>query len=60
MSYDTMDEILDFAIAKEEEAARLYSELAEKMKHPGMRDALLEFAKEEISHKERLLQVKAG
>ncbi len=60
MAFAGIDEILDYAISKEEEAAALYTELAEKMDRPGMRDAFLEFAKEEEGHKRHLESVKAG
>lgn len=60
MSLKTIDEILDFAIANEEQAAALYYGLAEKVERPGMREAFLHFAKEEEGHKERLLRIKAG
>jgi rubrerythrin len=60
MNIDSIEAILDFAIAKEEEAERLYNELAESMDRPGMREAFLQFAREEAGHKQRLLKVKAG
>jgi rubrerythrin len=59
MKFKTIDEVLDFAITKEDEAAALYASLAEKMSRPGMREAFLDFSKEEQKHKERLLQIKA-
>lgn len=58
MKFTTIDEVLDFAIKKEEEAAALYASLAERMSRPGMREAFLDFANEEKKHKERLLEVK--
>jgi rubrerythrin len=60
MKFDSIEEILDFAIAKEEEAERFYSELAESMDRPGMREAFLKFASEEAGHRQRLLNIKAG
>jgi rubrerythrin len=59
MKFKTIDEVLDFAIKKEEEAAELYASLAEKMSRPGMREAFLDFSKEEQKHKDRLLEVKS-
>ncbi len=59
MKFTTIDEVLDFAITKEEEAAALYASLAEKMTRPGMREAFLDFSKEEQRHRERLLEIKA-
>ncbi len=60
MDEHSIEKILDFAIGKEEEAARLYAGLAEKMTRPGMRETFLGFAREEAGHKQRLIQVKAG
>lgn len=60
MGFATIDEILDYAISKEEEAATLYNDLADRVDRPGMRKAFLEFAKEEEGHKRHLESVKAG
>ena len=60
MEFDNVDSILDFAIANEERAAKMYHDLAEKVDRPGMREAFLEFSKEEARHKARLLKVKGG
>ena len=37
MTFSSVDEILDFAIGKEEEAAKFYAELAGTMEKPYMR-----------------------
>jgi len=60
MGFSNIDEILDYAISKEEEAAALYTDLAKRAERPGMREAFLEFAKEEEGHKNHLESVKAG
>ena len=60
MQFTSIDQVLDFAIAKEEEAAALYAALAETMSRPGMREAFLEFAGEEEKHRQRLLEIKAA
>ena len=60
MDFQNIDEVLDYAISKEEEAAALYLELAERVERPGMRDAFREFAKEEEGHKRHLESIKAG
>lgn len=57
---NTVDEILDYAIDQEQQAADFYTNLAARAEKAGMRNALLDFAKEEVSHKERLLAVKGG
>lgn len=60
MSFANFHEILDFAISKEEESAALYVDLAARVDRPGMKKALLEFAKEEEGHKRHLESIKAG
>lgn len=60
MDFSSIDEVLDYAISREEEAAELYTSLAAKVDRPGMRETLLELAAEEGRHKARLLKVKAG
>jgi rubrerythrin len=56
----TVDEILDFAIEREEEAADFYSNLAGTAKQPAMREAFEQFAREERGHRAKLMNVKAG
>jgi rubrerythrin len=60
MAFKSVDEILDFAINKEEEAAKMYTDLAAQMKKPYMRQVFEDFAKEELGHKEKLLGIKKG
>ena len=59
-TFGSVDEMLDFAIAREEEAAAFYTELAAKMDRPWMRQVFEDFAGEERGHKQKLLGVKAG
>ncbi len=58
--WKSVDEILDFAIGQEEQAAEFYTELAGRMDRPWMSEIFKEFAKEEMGHKRKLLEVKAG
>jgi rubrerythrin len=60
MNFNSANEILDFAIKKEEEAYDFYVGLAEKVKTPGMKQVFKDFALQEKGHKEKLLGVKAG
>ncbi len=60
MDFDDIDSILDYAIAREVEAAALYTDLADRVTRPGMREAFLQFAEEERGHQRRLERVKAG
>ncbi len=54
------DEILDFAIKNEEEAAELYTGLAARAEKPWMKTVFEGFAKEEQGHKAKLEGVKKG
>ncbi len=57
---NTVDEILDYAIDQEEQAAAFYADLAGRAEKAGMKEILLDFAAEEQSHKDRLVAVKQG
>ena len=57
--FNTVDDILDFAIKEEEGAVEFYTGLAAKAS-PEMRGAFEEFAEEERGHRAKLLDVKAG
>lgn len=52
--FDSIDEILEFAIAREVEANRFYTDLAGRVENPAMRELILEFAEEELEHKAKL------
>ena len=58
--WDSINDVLDFAIGEEEAAAEFYAQLAKQMDKPGMREVFATFAKEEIGHKKKLQAVKAG
>ena len=60
MSFDSVEEILDFAIRSEEKAHDFYTSLADRVKRESMKQAFLEFAQEELGHKEKLLKIKEG
>jgi rubrerythrin len=60
MKLSSVDEILDFAIQKEEEAAQFYTDLATKVGQRAMREVFRDFAREEMEHKRKLLGVKSG
>ena len=57
---NSVDEILDYAIDQEQQAADFYTNLAGRAEKAGMKAILLDFAEEEKRHKERLLAVKNG
>ncbi len=58
--WQSLDDVLDFAIGEEEAAARFYEELSATVKGPHMRKLFLDFADEEKGHKARLMKVKEG
>ena len=57
---NSVDEILDFAIEREQAAADFYADLAERVDSAWMREMLLEFSQEELRHKGKLKSVKKG
>ncbi len=58
--WTTIEEALDFAIGEEQAAADFYTGLAAKTTVPGMRQALTDFAREELSHRVKLEAIKEG
>ena len=60
MKFDSVDEILSFAIEQEEKAAGFYTDLANRVDPKHMKEVFLGFAEEEKGHKAKLLQVKEG
>lgn len=56
--WNSTEEILDFAIENEENAAKFYTDLAGKMEAAPMRKVFEDFAREEQGHKAKLLKVK--
>jgi rubrerythrin len=59
-TFGSVDEILDFAIGKEEEAAQLYTRLGRQTEKSWMRQVFEEFANEELGHKAKLEAIKEG
>ena len=60
MKFSSVDEILEYAIDKEQGAADFYTDLAGRMEVEHMRDVFLGFAQEEMGHKKKLEAVKSG
>lgn len=56
--FKNIDDILDFAINEEERAIDFYSQLADKAKTDDIREVFMEFVKEEMNHKARLITIK--
>jgi rubrerythrin len=57
---NSVNEILDFAIDREQDAADFYINLAERASSAWMKDILLGFSKEEMRHKGKIKSVKKG
>lgn len=60
LTFQTVDEVLDFAIREEEEAHAFYKGWKEKLTMPGSQKVFDELAKEELKHKALLLDIKNG
>ena len=58
--WNSVDDILDFAIEREEEAAKFYQETAEQASSDWMKKIFLQYAKEELGHRAKLQNVKKG
>jgi rubrerythrin len=52
--WNSAEEVFEFAIQSEIEAARFYRDLAAKVENPGMKDLFIQFAHEEEGHKSKL------
>ncbi len=58
--FNSLDEILDFAIKDEIRAANLYAGLAKKSRNKEIQKVFEQFSKEELGHKQKLERIKAG
>jgi rubrerythrin len=60
MQFNSVNEILDYAIGKEEGAAKFYSELAKRPLSEDVKKVFEGFAEAELEHKRLLEEVKSG
>ena len=58
MQFENLQEIIDFAISKEIEAAAFYEEVSAQEEMSGAKDMLLEFAEQEKKHRRLLEELK--
>jgi rubrerythrin len=58
--FASASDILEFAMAREQESYQFYTSLATRMERPWMQDVFEQFAKEELGHKAKLQGVKEG
>lgn len=56
----TIHEILDIAITREQEASDFYNDLSHQSRFAAMKETFHEYAKEELRHKAKLMNVKKG
>jgi rubrerythrin len=56
--FNSIDDILDFAINAEQEAVNFYTSLGDNSKNPAMKKVFLDFAQEEMKHKSMLTGLK--
>ncbi|MBW2733130.1 MAG: ferritin family protein [Deltaproteobacteria bacterium] len=56
--WECVDEVLDYAIAREQEAIDFYTELASKVDGAAMKKMFEQFSREEAGHKKRLQRIK--
>ena len=59
-NFDSVEDVLDFAIAEEMAAKEFYTGLAERARNSAMRAAFEEFAAEESNHRSILEHIKSG
>jgi len=58
--FDSIEDVLEFAINNEQAAADFYDKLAANSKDSVMKETFLQYAREEKAHKARLEKIKAG
>lgn len=56
--WESLDDVLDFAIDQEQAAADFYAKLAANVKNESMREVLEGFVQEELRHKSKLIAIK--
>lgn len=56
--FNSINDILDFAMQAEQEAVDFYTELAGQSKNENIREIFLQFAKEEVGHKSKLMKIR--
>ncbi len=57
-SFNTIEEILLFAINSEQESVDFYSRLSAQVNNPEMKQIFRQYAHEEMNHKARLLEIR--
>ena len=60
IQWQSVDEVLDFAMEREQESVDFYTDLAGRMEKAYMREVFQGFAREELGHKARIQAIKDG
>ncbi len=60
MGFESLNDVLSFAMDREREAAAFYTECAANESMSGIKEMLLEFAEQEKKHEKLLMDVSAG
>ncbi len=58
--FNSIEDVLDFAREKEQDACDFYTDLAERMHDPGMKELFTELARQEIRHKIVIIEMRKG
>lgn len=58
--FESSDDILDFAIVREQEAHDFYTRWAQQAKQSSIQEVFKDFAKDELKHKDILMKAKRG
>lgn len=58
MQFKSVDDALDFAIAREEEAVQFYRELSHSVENPHTKQVFEGFSREEGAHRDKLVEIK--
>ena len=58
--FNTIDDVLDFAIKDEQRASDLYAGLAARSRNRMIQQVFEQFSKEELGHKKKLESIKSG
>ncbi|MBN1456362.1 MAG: hypothetical protein JW912_00740, partial [Sedimentisphaerales bacterium] len=59
-NFESVNDILDFAIAEEMAACHFYTQMAEKAKNPEIKKIFNDLVQEEREHKKKLENIKAN
>ena len=60
MDEKKFDDMLQFAVGREIESVRFYTEASQNVKHSGTKELFLDFAEQEKKHKQKLEDVRKG